>query len=411
MPKAFLPAVFSFIIAVISLQAAQDEFRNWMTADGKQFADLKFEQFAKGKLALKNREDVRTVVDLKDLSVVDRLFLIDECSVPESELLEGYQEGIEAKYKVPSGVIEKKSKALFESSGGKIELGVTDTPHFRILTEGRVDAKEYGEYLEQLWFYQAYRNPVFRKENSNLRTVVTILTTEEGVDDFYDWMSGAPIGLREGVMERLMTDKAAKVRSIPLPRDYCTKEGVIRQAYLIRTDETDFLDKERFRISAAFPTFLMRTHGIHKIFNAEQERGAYFFHGVGFDSEVTIHETIGSGFSFDGNGAHAWGEPRKWSKKLAKALEKGEVNYTLNDYCTASPALMSKPFFGEYVTGVSMFLRSDMKKEISTARILTLASGQNDFPEFDKFIATYGYSSAGEMEQELLEYLEDGKLE
>ncbi|MGJ8633180.1 MAG: hypothetical protein ACSHX7_04610 [Luteolibacter sp.] len=374
-------------------------------------AELQFEKYAKGSVALKNREGERIVMKVRDLSVVDRLFLIDECSVREGECLEGHVNRIETNYKVSRSAVEKRDPVFFKCSDSEIELEVFETPHFRILVEGRLDVKEFGIQLEKLWFYQAYRNPIFAQETGKLKTVVTVLTSEKGVDDLFAYLSEAITEMSEQKKEQLVDSRTTKLRGYPLPRGYSEKEGLMRTAYLIRNDELDLVDKQQFRLSAGLPRFLLTTHGLGGTFTTREDKGIYFYLGMGFDSEITFHEEIRTGLISDGNGSRAWGEPRKWSKKLVKALKSGESNWTISDYCTGSLGLIPEPFFGEYVTAVSMFIRSDMKKEIGTARFLKLAKEKNDYPGLEAFVASYGYGGAEEMEEDLLEYLESGQLE
>eukprot|EP00903_Cladosiphon_okamuranus_P003503 g3501.t1 len=382
-----------------------------MTKDGEKLEGLRYEQQAKGKLALKNQADERTVLDLKDLSVADRLYLVDQCGVPEEELLEGHEDGLENDYKTPRSLLKKRDDVVFESPTGRVEFRALESENYLILSEGRVDAKDLAEHLEQMWFYQMYRNPVFAKEAGKGKVVLILTESEEFVKELFQWFRGGVTNLSEEQREEVAFYDMAVLRSLPLAKDFYEKENLIRHAYLVRTDKVEIFGKGINHLTAAFSRFLCDVHGLGGVTSAMREKPTYFWYGQGFENEVTFHGGIRTGFSVDGQGAHAWGEPKKWSKDLAKALEKGEVGYGASDFLAGDSSLMPMPLFGEYVTAFALFLRSDMAKEIGTARVIRLTKEQKAMPELTEFLNCYGYSSAEEMEADLLEYIESGDLE
>jgi len=402
-------ALCIYLCSLCALGAETNSLRSWLTVDG-QVSVCQFEKYAKAKVLLKDKDGKSVVIETKNLSVVDRLYLIDEQDVPEKELLEGHKDLVETRIKVPRELLMKKEPVTFPYDGGEITFNVIDTPHFKILSEDRLNPSEVGSYLEKLWFYQAYRNPIFESSLGGLKNTVIISSSKEFIDGLHEWS----LPLRGDVSARQRkvheNNKYAGLTGLPMPRDYTLAEGLVGFSYLVRSDEVDFLNEEQFRFTAAYANFILRTHGLSDIFSQLTDQGHLFVYGVGFDAEMTFHGEIGSGFSFDGQGAGAWGESRQWAKAITKAAKKGAFKYSLSDYHKGDQSLIPNPLFGEYVTAVSMFIRSDMSKELGTARYLKLVKTKGAQTTLEEFVSCYGYKDVAEMETALLAYIAKNKV-
>ena len=405
-----LKVVILFCFCSLSILAAETEgFRSWITIKG-HFLDFKFEKYIKAKVLLKDKDGKSVSIETKNLSVVDRLYLIDEHNVPQADLLEGYKDLLEARYKQSRSEFMKKGSIVFTYDGGKVKLYVIDTPHFKILSEERLDTDEVSSYFESLWFYQAYRNPIFLENMKGLKNTVFVTASDEFLSDLLDWSFSLKKKVTALERKQHEIDKYASLRSIIIPSDYSASESLKNFAYVVRSDEIDFLGKEQFRVTAAYSNFLMRRIGLNDIFSIATDAGHYFLYGVGFDAEMTFHEEVLSSFSFEGESPKAWGEASQWTKSITKAVKKGTFKYSLSDYHSGGLDLITKPLFGEYITAVSMFIRSDMTKELATARYLKLVAENGAQTTLEEFVNCYGYKDAAEMEVALLDYIAKNKV-
>jgi len=389
------------LLIIITFYSFAFAERKWLNDTGL-FFDASFESISGKTVKLKSTDGRIASFPINSLSVVDRLYLIDKHQIPESDVLDGFIENQEDKFRIKRTLVKKIDSMLIETDEEKIKFQVYQTPRFEFWLEEKIDHAAFGELIEKIWFYNSWRHEKYRN-NYTLRDLIILTSSEEGSKTLARWVTENHPNLAAENKSQLMSGWGLSRRSIPVPPSIAAERGLNRAGYINRNDEAD-VGKENFEavFVSAYTRFIRsRYDGSNKHMNHISGKGRFFCYALGFDSEAGISGQVYSSMATDIGNAGELGSLKEISKEIIKKFKAGEAAISVNDLFSTDYSLSSNNYFVSKLVAISRFLHSNMKLELGTAKFQNqLSYDKVDF-EAGSLATSCGFTNIEEMDKAL----------
>lgn len=238
-----LPSVRVSVLAGVALAwsvlSCAAEFRMWTSVDGKT-VEAEFLRLDGSKVTLLRKEDNRRVeFDRKLLSRADQEWL-DEHATDTGFGFGSKDEGRDRMLNPAKKVkIDKRAFVEHESPFEipNLQFVALETPHFLILSNGRVKADMVGEHAERMWHDFNFFHPKFGDKWQNGKMAIFLTDNDEDYRWIGEWYAGLLAqeeATREAASEVAKTWMAGSAGVVYLSSDVAEKNSVMRRARVFR---------------------------------------------------------------------------------------------------------------------------------------------------------------------------------
>ena len=384
-------------------------------------------------MTLIDKESRETRIKMEDLSLSDRMHLVEVGGVDETVIGGGKEGLVEKEIKVNSAQFNRLKDVL--TFGDKMSKGfeLMETPHFLIGTAGKVQGNSIAETAERLWHGMAFQHVGFRQDWGDKRMLILLAEDRDVFKALGKWNANA-IATRmmqygkdgqEAAAEATATWDHVASNQISIPDDMAASHNILRAAMVFNVKETNGKEaaKESARFRKVFDPFT--THCIADEL-LELEMGhvhsfgaeGYFAIGTGHaffkeislsgKSETNLISVSGSTKDeFASKGGFADGT--SWARTLRALVRSGKVSPKLDAmFKWKTEDLTPERLVLMY--SFASYMETDAKRLASFAKMVRRIGTSGQIPSQMEIAKLFGFDNVEAFEADWIKYIKEGEF-
>jgi hypothetical protein len=171
--------------ACLALSCHAAEMRIWTSRKGGTL-EATLGGVEANMVTLVNKDSKEIKLKAEDLSLADRLHLVEFGGAEETILTSGEPGLVEKDLRLDTSAFKKRDDILtFGNSADGFEL--FETPHFLIGTAGRIRPQAVAETAERLWYGMAFVHMNFRKDWGDKRMLILLVEDRDVYSELGKW--------------------------------------------------------------------------------------------------------------------------------------------------------------------------------------------------------------------------------
>lgn len=399
------------VLALASSLAAAEK-RLWTSRKGTN-VEAQLVSVAEGQATLLTDDGREIKLDVTDLSLADRQYLVEYGGADKSLLTQGEVGSPEEEARIDSKTFRKWDEPLQIGDSEDLPFEVLETEHFLVATAGGVRPNGVAETAERLWHGMAFEHMNFRRDWGDQRMLILLVEDEE----IYARLGRhyAKYLEDEGHQEaarklEVMWDQGS-ARTMGVDHKLIKKHNLLPRMNLFRV-----VDDGLFRDDLSpFPT-----HMIAKSLMAEQMGGitsygdnGYFALLTGFafykeiklggKSETQLIDASGSEFD-EITKTSGFEDGRSWARTLRKLVKRDKVIPDFEEMLSWKQ-LDLDPEKLVLIYSFAHYCQSNTERLSGFARVVRRIESSNQIPEPIEFARLMGFESAEELEKDWIEFI------
>lgn len=398
------------------------ESRVWTSQQGSTI-EARLQKLEPAHVTLQSKENKVLRLAIADLSLVDRIHLIESANAPETILAAGEMRLTEKFVKVDESAWKKlPTKFALGESSSVGEFEQWQTPHFLVVYAGDVKAPVVAETAERLWLGMAATYPQFRSEWGEKRRVIFVIEDAEAYQELGDWYGGLLAEKAQDAESQLILQQhksswpqlASAV--IELPQKMADEGKYHSLATVIRAENGRSWRK-------AFPA--MPTHALasdlmkHWFGPVRADRGVGYFAlatGQGYYKEIqlaglteTMLVEIGGSGGDEISTKSGFENGSAWPRLLKSGVKRGKITPKLADIYGLSPDGLTAENL-VLMHSLMHYCQSTPKRLAAFARLTLKVRENQGLPTVEEMAKIYGFDSATAMEEDWINYLKSSEF-
>jgi hypothetical protein len=409
----------SLIVGIVGLTALAwaEDVRTWTSLKGSN-VDATVGKLDGDAVVLvtKDRREIR--LDITDLSLADRQYLVENFQAPEAILTAGELTEPEKTVKIDSATFKKlpdKLKLSEDSSVGLFDQ--LQTEHFLIAYAGDVRPQVVAEIAERLWHGMAFYHMNFRRDWGEKRRVVFVVEDREAYKWLGKWYSdilGAQAADADGQL-RVQQHEAIWEKvggtSIELPDAVCTEGNFHAEASVFNMNN----EREFKKVFTPFPTHCLAGHllnqqmggvsGIGKTGYFTLVTGHAYYKEIKLSDKTETHLLdVGGSQGDEISQKSGFDDGTAWPKILKSEVKRGKIKPNLQEIFATDKDNLN-PAKLVLVYSLANYLQSNSKRVCAFARTIRRVESNRAIPELPELAKIYGFDTVEAMEADWIEYI------
>jgi hypothetical protein len=366
-------------------------------------------------VTLVNKDSKEIKLKAEDLSLADRLHLVEFGGAEETILTSGEPGLVEKDLRLDTSAFKKRDDILtFGNSADGFEL--FETPHFLIGTAGRIRPQAVAETAERLWYGMAFVHMNFRKDWGDKRMLILLVEDRDVYSELGKWYAGylAANGEQDASMAAANTWDRIGSTSISAPEETCTKFNIFAQVTVFNVDDDDKFRKEL----APFPT-----HAIAGSLLSKQMGGVSSFGSQGYFALLTGHSyfkeislagksetqliTVDGSQKDEIGSKSGFEDGTSWARSLRPLVKSGKVAVKLEEMLKWQPDELT-PERLVLIYSFAHYMENDSKRLGAFAKMIQRIESSNQIPSPEEFAKIFGFDTVEAFETDWATFIKEG---
>ena len=406
------------------------EMRMWLSRKGG-LMEAQLLNVQGDSVTLIDKESRETRIKMEELSLSDRMHLVEVGGVDAAVIGTGKTGLIEKEIKVNAAQFNHPKDAL--TFGDKMPKGfeLLETPHFLIGTAGKVQGHATAETAERLWHGMAFEHVSFRQDWGDKRMLILLVEDRETFKALGKWHANAIATLmmqhghdgQDAAAEALSTWDHVACNGILVPDDMQASHNILRRAMVFNVKETNAKEaaKETARFRKVFDPFV--THCIaddllHLEMGQVESFGAegYFAVSTGhaFFKEISLSGksetnliTVGGSTKDEFASKGGFADGTSWARTLHALVRSGKVTPKLDAmFKWKTEDLTPERLVLMY--SFSCYMESDAKRLASYAKMIRRIGTSSQIPSQMEIAKLFGFETVEAFEADWVKYIKEG---
>ena len=366
-------------------------------------------------VTLINKDSKEIKLKAEDMSLADRLHLVEFGGAEEAILTGGEPGLVEKDLRLDTSGFKKREEILtFGDSADGFEL--FETPHFLIGTAGKIRPQAVAETAERLWYGMAFVHMNFRKDWGDKRMLILLVEDRDVYPELGKWYAEylAANGQQGASMSVANTWSLVGSTSISAPDETCTKFNIFDQVTVFNIKDDDKFRKDL----SPFPT-----HVIAGSLLSRQMGGVSSFGSEGYFALLTGHayfkeislagksetnlisvegsqkDEISSKSGFD--------DGTSWARTLKPLVKSGKVVVKLEEMLKWKPEELT-PERLVLIYSFAHYMENDSKRLGSFAKMIQRIESSNQIPAPEEFAKLFGFDTVEAFETDWVSFIKEG---
>jgi hypothetical protein len=404
--------VCGVVCLVISGQAA--EMRIWTSRKGGTLeASLRAVQGEMVSLINKDSKEIK--LKTEDLSLADRLHLVEFGGADESIITGGKTGLVEKEVRIDTSAFKrlKEVMTIMDSAEG---FELLETPHFLVGTAGKVRPQAIAETAERLWYGMAFVHMNFRQDWGDKRMLILMVEDRNIYAELGKWYSNYlnESGQKDGALQVTNTWEMTGSTSFSVPDAVTTKHNVFEQAVVFNVKEADKFRK----VLSPFPT-----HALSSRLLAKQTGNVSSFGSEGFFALLTGHgyykeislagksEThllaVDGSQKDDISSKQGFEDGTSWARTLRPMVRSGKVPVKLEPMLKWQSFELT-PERLVLIYSFSSYMQGDSKRLGAFAKMIRRIESSKQIPSPEEFASIFGFESVEAFETDWADFIKKG---
>lgn len=398
------------------------ESRVWTSQQGSTI-EARLQKLESAHVTLQSKDNKVLRLSIADLSLVDRIHLIDSAKAPEAILAVGENRLTEKLVKVDETAWKKlPAKFALGESSSVGEFEQLQTPHFLVVHAGDVKAAVLAETAERLWLGMAATYPEFRSEWGEKRRVIFVIEDAEAYQVLGDWYGGLLAQQAQDAESQLILQQhksswpqmASAV--IELPQKMVDEGKYQSLATVIRAEN----GRAWRKVFPAMPTHALASDLMKQWLGpVRADRGVGYFTAVtghGYYKEIqlaglteTMLMEIGGSGGDEISTKSGFENGSAWPRLLKSGVKRGKITPKLTEvYGMSSDGLTAENLV--LMHSLMHYCQSSPKRLAAFARFTLAVKENQGLPGVDEMAKIYGFDSVTAMEEDWVNYLKSSEF-
>ncbi len=366
-------------------------------------------------ITLVNKELKEIKLKAEDLSLADRLHLVEFGGAEEAILTGGKPGLVEKDLRLDTSEFKKREDIItFGDSAEGFEL--FETPHFLIGTAGKIRPQAVAETAERLWYGMAFVHMNFRKDWGDKRMLILLVEDRDAYAALGKWYAGylAANDRQDASMSVASTWARIGSTSITAPDETCTKFNILDDVTVFNVKD----DKKFRKDLSSFPTHVIAGDLLSKQMGGVSSFGSdgYFalLTGHSYFKEISLtgktetnlltvegsqKDEIGSKSGFD--------DGSSWARTLRPLVKSGKVAVKLEEMLKWKPEELT-PERLVLIYSFAHYMENDSKRLGSFAKMIQRIESSNQVPSPEEFAKIFGFETVEAFETDWATFIKEG---
>lgn len=400
--------------ACLALSCHAAEMRVWTSRKGGTL-EATLSGVEANMVTLVNKDSKEIKLKAEDLSLADRLHLVEFGGAEEAILTGGEPGLVEKDLRLDTSAFKKRDDIItFGDSAEGFEL--FETPHFLIGTAGRIRPQAVAETAERLWYGMAFVHMNFRKDWGDKRMLILLVEDREVYPALGKWYAGylAAEGQQEASMSVANTWERVGSTSITAPDETCTKFNILERVTVFNIKDDDKFRKDL----SPFPT-----HVIAGSLLSKQMGGVSSFGSEGYFALLTGHayfkeislagKTETNLLSVEGSqkdeisSKSGFDDGTSWARTLKPLVKSGKVAVKLEEMLKWKPEELT-PERLVLIYSFAHYMENDSKRLGAFAKMIQRIESSNQIPSAEEFAKLFGFDTVEAFETDWATFIKEG---
>ncbi len=397
----------SLLVALVFAASAATaaEFRNWTDRKGRT-VEAKLKEVRDELVILQLKNGRYYEIKKEILSQGDLNYLAEYGGKGAADVdLSAPAKSVAKSVRIDTKQFKKLDKE-FVFPGTEISFEVYQTPHFLIMSRGKIRPKDTAEGAERLWQEMHFQHPNFHRHfEDNTRMAIFLVPDPYEYNNIGQWYVNAlaQSGRGDAAKNLALTWPKASASGLSLPNDLASDWGLLTSARVFKAEQQHIWKG----VWAPF-----RTHGVAGALLALQTGGVSDFAGQGMFAIATGHKyfkeiqlcektetNIIDANAYESDEvvtAGGFNEGKKWAKTLKDLIRKEKVHPDIKALYRMK-AINVTPTDLVLCYGFSRYLQSTVGRMANYAKLAERIDTSNAVPEPAELAKIYGFETVEQM--------------
>lgn len=352
----------------------------------------------------------------EDLSLADRLYLVEFGGAEEAILTGGKPGLVEKDTRIDTSAFKRRDDILTFTDSPSEGLELFETPHFLIGTAGKVRPQAVAETAERLWHGMAFVHMNFRKDWGDKRMLILLAEDRDSYAALGKWYAAhlAASGKQDASMAAAAVWDRVGSTSIQVPDETMAKYGISQRATVFNVKD----DKKFRKDLAPFPT-----HVISGSLLAKQMGGVSSFGSEGYFAVLTGHSyfkeislagktethllSVEGSQKDDISSKSGFDDGSSWARTLRTLVKSGKVPVKLAEMLKWKSDELT-PERLVLIYSFAHYMESDSKRLGHFANMIRRIESSNQIPSPEEFARIFGFETVEEFENDWANFIKEG---
>jgi hypothetical protein len=394
--------------------APAGEMRVWTSRKGTNL-EAELLKVEGDSVTLVTAEAKQVKVDLEDLSLADRQYLV-EYGGADKEILVGGELGVPEKdVRIDTGSFEKLDKKMALGDESELVFELLETEHFLVGYAGDVRPKPVAETAERLWHGMAFQHMNFRRDWGSKRRLVLLCEDRDVHKMLGKWHADvlAGMGAQDAAAKSQVLWDQVGATTIYLD-DKHQEEWNLHPGATVFNIKDD--SKSRYRKDLSpFPTHVLAGHLLRQQMGGVSDYGSegYFAVITGHayykeilltgETETNLIDAEGSGFD-EITKARGFEDGTSWARTLRSMVRRSKLEPDFEAMLGWKQSELD-PAKLVLIYSFAYFSQSTPERLAGFANMVRRVETSNQIPEPIEFARLFGFDSVEALQEAWVEFI------
>jgi hypothetical protein len=411
--RTILSSLVGAAFLVLSAHAA--ETRIWTSRKGGTL-EATLGGVEGNMVTLVGKDSKQIKLKVEDLSLADRLHLVEFGGAEEAILTGGKPGLVEKETRIDTSAFKRRDDILSFTDSPSEGFELLETPHFLIGTAGKLRPQAVAETAERLWHGMAFVHMNFREDWGDKRMLILLAEDRDTHAALGKWYAAhlAASGNQDGSMATQATWERAGSTSIQAPAEIADKYGIFERVTVFNVK-----DDAKFRKDLSpFPTHVISGALLVKqmggVSSASAEGHFALITGHSYFKEISLAgKSETQLLSVEGSqkdeisSARGFEDGTSWARTLRKLVKSGKVPVKFEEMLKWKSSDLT-PERLVLIYSFAHYMESDSKRLGHFANMIRNIESSSRIPSPEEFAKTFGFDTVEEFEADWAAFIKDG---
>lgn len=381
-------------------------------------------------VTLIDKESRETRLKMEELSLADRLHLVEVGGVDAAVIASGKTGLVEKEIRIDSKQFKPLKDTLVFGNNMSQGFELLETPHFLIGTAGKVQSHGTAETAERLWHGMAFQHVSFRQDWGDKRMLILIAEDRSIFKSLGKWNANALVARmsENGVDAQKAQDEAAGAlatwdraacNQIMVPDDMAASRKLLQVAMVFNIKETNAKEAARYRQAFdPFVTHCIANDLLHTVMGYVSSFGpeGYFAIGTGhaYFKEISLAKksetnllTVAGTAKDEFGSKSGFADGTSWARTLRALVRSGKVTPKLSEMFKWKTEDLT-PERLVLIYSFASYMETDSKRLASFAKMIRRIGTSNQIPSQMEIAKLFGFDSVEAFEADWVKYIKEG---
>lgn len=367
-------------------------------------------------ILLKSGSEVK--VDRAILSAKDNEYLAEYGGAASAVVVDGKVGIPEQSMSLDKSTFEKRDEP-FVFPDTELAFNVLETPHFLVMTDGRLNPRDVAETAERMWQGMSFQHPGFAEKWGDQRRAIFVIEEDEthkNVGEFYvDYLHSINQDLEAARFATTWPESGGS--QIMLSEEVAEKDGLFRRARVFRVRKGN--ESSYKKVFTPFVTHCLASDMLGTQAGGTSSFGSkgYFALSIGhaYYKEIQLAEKSETSIlsaqydSDELSKARGFNDGTSWAKELKKLVRKDDVIPSIPGLYDLQAANLS-PENLVLAYSFSYYMQSTPARLASYVKLVERINTSRQVPEPVELAKIFGFETVEELETDWKDFIGSTKF-